>query len=88
MLPLCYLLKAWPIAPASGSAVCRLYTMFDELLNSQAAGLLDSERKIIDRILRDKCTFVEGLPTDVANAMCDVCSNRRYEVSVFDGSVV
>lgn len=49
---------------------------------------MDRERKIINTILRNKCTLVEGLPAGIANAVCDVCSNRRYEVTLFDGGVV
>ncbi|ABE33364.1 hypothetical protein Bxe_B2629 [Paraburkholderia xenovorans LB400] len=88
VIPLCYLLNVWPIVSASGSAICRLYAILDEILSNEAEGLMDRERKIINTILRNKCTLVEGLPAGVANAVCDVCSNRRYEVTLFDGGVV
>lgn len=87
VLPLCYLMNAWPIVSVSGSAICRLYAILDELLSNEAAGLLDNERRIINRILRNKCTHVDGLSAELADAVCDVCSLRRYKILLLDGNV-
>lgn len=82
MLPLCYLLNAWPMTSASGSAINRLYALLDELLANECAGLRESERKTINMILRNRCIHIDGSADEVANVLCEMCSRGRGELPI------
>lgn len=82
VLPLCYLLNAWPMTSASGSAINRLYALLDELLANECAGLRESERKTINMILRNRCIHIDGSADEVANVLCEMCSRGRGELPI------
>lgn len=55
IVPLRYLMNAWPLACAFDSAICRIRESLDQLLSDDTAGLLDDERVAINRILKGGC---------------------------------
>lgn len=53
VVPLCYLMSAWPLTYRSQDQLCRLYCAMRELLKNEYENLLEYERNALEQIVSE-----------------------------------